>query len=213
MRLGSADEPFRWYISHPAKWGPLTFQSLRLPSEVRMNAPLRVPTSTRTVLMNFPHASESIIRCENLQNSVDSAQDQSSIDWYNEAQKSRTTSGPLSEVHMRCVSKMPVRFSDGSARQDVPRPPSQPYIPIDPASLVRRVTTDTPNPQPCDSKKSSVKPDVAFCSGVSWSVVISSTEGLERMRTLPSLPLLSIIWLKVKKSSAVETSPPAPDGK
>src|SRR3974377_1406831 len=54
MRLGSADEPFRWYISHPAKWGPLTFQSLRLPSEVRMNAPLRVPTSTRTVFMNFP---------------------------------------------------------------------------------------------------------------------------------------------------------------
>src|SRR5215469_7566670 len=54
MRLGSTDEPFRWYNSHPAKWGPSTFQSLRLPSEVRMNAPLRVPTSTRTVLMNFP---------------------------------------------------------------------------------------------------------------------------------------------------------------
>src|SRR6516162_5020536 len=68
---------------------------------------------------------------------------QSPIDWYNAAQKSRKTSGPLGEGHMHCVSKMPVRFSAGSARQDVPRPPSQP---------VRRVTMDTPNPQPRDSK-------------------------------------------------------------
>src|SRR6516225_12015949 len=92
---------------------------------------------------------------------------QSSIDWYNAAQKSRKTSGPLGEGHMHCVSKIPVRFSAGSARQDVPRPPSQPYIPIDAARSVRRVTMDTPNPQPRDSKKTSVRPDVAFCSGVS----------------------------------------------
>src|SRR4029077_19016659 len=51
MRLGSADDPFRWYISHPAKCGPLTSQFSRLPSAVRMNAPLRVPTRTRTLLM------------------------------------------------------------------------------------------------------------------------------------------------------------------
>src|SRR6516165_6822801 len=148
MRLGSADEPFRWYISHPAKWGPSTFQSLRLPSEVRMNAPLRVPTSTRTLLMNFsPHARIDPL----LRKSAEFRglrQFQSSIDWYNEAQKSRKTSGPLGEVHMHCVSRMPVRFSTGSARQEVPRPPSQPYIPTVPASSVRRVAMDTPNPHP-----------------------------------------------------------------
>src|ERR1700681_4552345 len=53
MRLGSTGEPFRWYISQPAKCGPLTSQFLRLPSAVRMNAPLRVPTRTRTLLMRY----------------------------------------------------------------------------------------------------------------------------------------------------------------
>src|SRR3954471_21632749 len=52
MRLGSAGEPFRWYISHPPHSGPSIFQSLRLPSAVRTNAPLRVPTSTRTPLIH-----------------------------------------------------------------------------------------------------------------------------------------------------------------
>src|SRR3954451_13710209 len=51
MRFGSAGEPFRWYISQPPQNGPSTFQSLRLPSAVRTNAPLRVPTSTRTPLI------------------------------------------------------------------------------------------------------------------------------------------------------------------
>src|ERR1700682_3194552 len=51
MRLGSAGEPFKWYISQPAKCGPLTSHFSRLPSDVRMNAPLRVPTRTRTLLM------------------------------------------------------------------------------------------------------------------------------------------------------------------
>src|SRR6185437_8084903 len=51
MRLGSAGEPLRWYISHPAKWGPLTSHFSRLPSEVRMNAPLRVPARTLTLLI------------------------------------------------------------------------------------------------------------------------------------------------------------------
>src|SRR4029077_1527770 len=51
MRLGSTGEPFRWYISQPAKCGPLTSHFSRLPSDVRMNAPLRVPTRTRTPLM------------------------------------------------------------------------------------------------------------------------------------------------------------------
>src|SRR5215210_9345679 len=39
----------------------------------------------------------------------------------------------------------------------------------------------TPNPQPLPSPKKSGAS--AFCSGVRWSVVISSTEGLERTRS------------------------------
>src|SRR5665213_453155 len=58
MRLGSAGEPFRWYISHPAKCGPATFQSLRVPSEVRMNAPLRVPTRSLTWAMGLSCAAD-----------------------------------------------------------------------------------------------------------------------------------------------------------
>src|ERR1700681_63820 len=53
MRLGSTGEPFRWYISQPAKCGPLTSHFSRLPSDVRTNAPLRVPTSTRTLLIFY----------------------------------------------------------------------------------------------------------------------------------------------------------------
>src|SRR5215471_15015338 len=52
-RSGSAGDPLKWKISQPAKCGPLTSQSLRLPSDVRMNAPLRVPASTRTLLIYF----------------------------------------------------------------------------------------------------------------------------------------------------------------
>src|ERR1700756_4540330 len=51
MRLGSAGEPLMWYISQPAKCGSLTSHLSRLPSAVRMNAPLRVPTRTRTLLI------------------------------------------------------------------------------------------------------------------------------------------------------------------
>src|SRR5229473_2259810 len=51
IRFGSAGEPLRWYISQPAKWGPVTSQFWRLPSDVRTNAPLRVPTSTLTLLI------------------------------------------------------------------------------------------------------------------------------------------------------------------
>src|SRR6266436_8142054 len=51
MRLGSTGEPLMWYISQPAKCGPLTSHFSRLPSDVRMNAPLRVPTRTRTPLI------------------------------------------------------------------------------------------------------------------------------------------------------------------
>src|ERR1700680_2443184 len=42
-----------WYISQPAKWGPLTSHCSRFPSDVRMNAPLRVPTNTRTLLICY----------------------------------------------------------------------------------------------------------------------------------------------------------------
>src|SRR6266480_7588918 len=54
MRLGSAGDPLMWYISQPAKCGPLTSHFSRLPSDVRMNAPLRVPTNTRTLLIFSP---------------------------------------------------------------------------------------------------------------------------------------------------------------
>src|SRR5262249_28564467 len=53
-RFGSTGEPLRWYISQPAKWGPSTSQRSRLPSAVSTNAPLRVPTSTRTPLILTP---------------------------------------------------------------------------------------------------------------------------------------------------------------
>src|SRR5258706_14714166 len=53
MRFASADEPLRWYISQPAKWGPLTSHFSRLPSEVRTKAPLRVPTKTRTLVITY----------------------------------------------------------------------------------------------------------------------------------------------------------------
>ena len=36
MRFGSTVEPLRWYISQPAKWGPLTSHCSRLPSAVRV---------------------------------------------------------------------------------------------------------------------------------------------------------------------------------
>jgi hypothetical protein len=38
----------------PPKWGPLTSHLARLPSEVRTNAPLRAPTSTRTPSFQAP---------------------------------------------------------------------------------------------------------------------------------------------------------------
>src|SRR6266404_3016708 len=50
-RFGSAGEPLRWYNSQPAKWGPLMSHFSRLPSDVRTNAPLRVPTNNRTALI------------------------------------------------------------------------------------------------------------------------------------------------------------------
>src|SRR5262249_47360156 len=53
MRSGLAGDPFKWYISHPAKCGPLTSHLSRFPSELRMKAPLRVPTSNRTLLINL----------------------------------------------------------------------------------------------------------------------------------------------------------------
>src|SRR5436190_22808975 len=51
-RSGSAGDPLRWYISQPANSGPSTFQSSRVPSDVRTNAPFRVPTRSRTLLMD-----------------------------------------------------------------------------------------------------------------------------------------------------------------
>src|SRR5260370_34130096 len=59
-RFGSAGDPLRWYSSQPAKCGPLTSQRSRLPSDVRMNAPLRVPTNTRIPLIG--HSSSSVVK-------------------------------------------------------------------------------------------------------------------------------------------------------
>src|SRR6267378_3827597 len=59
-RFGSAGDPLRWYISQPAKCGPLTSHRWRLPSDVRMNAPLRVPTNTRIPLIR--HSSSSVVK-------------------------------------------------------------------------------------------------------------------------------------------------------
>ena len=50
---GVEDAALTWKISQPAKWGPLTSHRLRLSSDVRTNAPLRVPTSTRTPLIPY----------------------------------------------------------------------------------------------------------------------------------------------------------------
>src|SRR6185503_1230082 len=52
MRSGFTGDPFKWYISQPAKCGPAISHFLRAASEVRMNAPLRVPTRTRTPDIN-----------------------------------------------------------------------------------------------------------------------------------------------------------------
>src|SRR5438045_7040953 len=57
MRLGFFGDPFTWYISQPAKCGPLTSHFSRLPSDDKINAPLRVPTNTRTLLMFHPPTS------------------------------------------------------------------------------------------------------------------------------------------------------------
>src|SRR5579875_1185687 len=43
-----------WKISQPPKRGPLTSHCWRLPSAVRIKAPLRVPTRTRTLLIFSP---------------------------------------------------------------------------------------------------------------------------------------------------------------
>src|ERR1039458_264041 len=50
-RFGSTGDPLMWYSSQPAKCGPLTSQLSRLPSDSRMNAPLRVPAKTLTFLI------------------------------------------------------------------------------------------------------------------------------------------------------------------
>src|SRR6266852_6967561 len=59
-RFGSAGDPLRWYISQPAKCGPLTSHFSRLPSDVRTKAPLRVPANTRTRLIY--HSFSSVVR-------------------------------------------------------------------------------------------------------------------------------------------------------
>src|SRR5215472_14954349 len=52
MRFGSTGDPLTWYISQPAKCGPLMSHFCLLPSDSRRNAPFRVPTKTRTPLIS-----------------------------------------------------------------------------------------------------------------------------------------------------------------
>ena len=79
---------------------------------------------------------------------------------------------------------IPTMSSAGSELQDVPNPPFQPYWPGVAATPSRWVTTHTPKPHPRLSQRPG-NGDAAFCSGVSWSVVINSTEGLDRMCSPP----------------------------
>src|SRR6266851_6320190 len=60
-RFGSAGDPLMWYISQPAKCGPLTSHFSRLPSDVKINAPFFVPTSTRTPLIGSSPFLESLL--------------------------------------------------------------------------------------------------------------------------------------------------------
>ena len=89
------------------------------------------------------------------------------------------------EVYRRLLEGLPEPLS---LQQEVPRPPSQPYRPGTVAMSSRLVTTETPNPQPWPSKNPEIRLDAAFCS-----VVMSSTDGLDRIRSLPCLPWESII--------------------
>jgi hypothetical protein len=62
--------------------------------------------------------------------------------------------------------------------------------------------------QPRAAKSSRQKPEIAFCSGVSWSVVMVSTDG----RETSGAPPRRSISAKARQSAAVETSPAPPDG-
>ena len=118
----------------------------------------------------------------------------------------------MGEVQACWVIKIMVRSSAGSLYQEVPIPPSQPYVPTDFATSVRSVTTATPKPQPCTRKKPGTRPEAAFCSGVSWSLVMNSTDGRDRIRSPRLTPLPRSMSAKARKLSTVETRPPPPDG-
>src|SRR5208283_4256015 len=90
-------------------------------------------------------------------------------------------------------------------------PPSQLKVPTEPDSPSHRVTTDRQKPHPRVSKNPGTSPETALFAGVSWSVVISSTDGRDRMRVVPSVPPPRSIRAKVRKSTAVETRPAPPD--
>src|ERR1700721_536575 len=100
-------------------------------------------------------------------------------------------------------------FGVGIPRRTVPALP-----PNRPGTLQRSSRcgkTDRPVPQPRLLPKNISEPN--FCSEVSWSVVINSTDGRDRMRSLSRRPPFSIICAKALKSSAVDTSPALPFSK
>src|SRR5205814_2155261 len=67
-----------------------------------------------------------------------------------------------------------------------------------------------PDHQPFGSSGS---PPAAICPGVSWLLVMASTAAADRIRRPWCVPWSRSIRAKARKSSAVESRPPAPDGK
>src|SRR5262249_20343380 len=111
---------------------------------------------------------------------------------------SKTTLGRIGEVKARWVIRIPTMSSVGSALQEVPYPPFPPNWPGVAARSSRFVTTVIPKPHPRVSQQRPGHGDAAFCLGVGWSVVIVSTEGLDRMRSRPCFPLVSNIRQKAR---------------
>ena len=63
---------------------------------------------------------------------------------------------------------------------------------------MRRVRTAIPKPQPKSSKYPGVNPETAFCAGVSWSLVISVTDGRDNTRAPWRVPPASSAEAKAR---------------
>src|SRR5439155_24424995 len=118
---------------------------------------------------------------------------QPSIAAYADLQKSRLTFGRLGDSHARCVMRIVTRSAAGSEHQTVPKPPSHPYAPtLRPTSSVF-VSTAVQNPHPRSLHHAGKKSGAVLCSIVRWSVVMASIADPDSTRSLPCMPLFSII--------------------